>query len=168
MNHIKIFENFTIGNYHIHDIIIVNDPIHNLNNRMVVIDAIHQDRDGIHLTVWNASKNEKDEQFIIDEEKVVKKMPTYKKGDYILLKDYFTGKTKPMIMSVHIELGLFEMCDLEGYIKYGEMDEEGQNREWVEEPYYNIIRKLTKKDLEKYKNVIEEYHIKKEAEKYNL
>ena len=94
--------------------------------------------------------------------------PIYKKGDYILLKDYFTGKPKPMIMSVHIECGLFEMCDLEGFLFQYQKENNVEELEWVEEPYYNIIRKMTKRDLEKYKSIIEEYHLKKDSNKYNL
>ena len=58
-----------------------------------------------------------------------------------------------------MELGLFEMIDLE---------EEDEEMQWVEEPYYNIIRKMNKNDLEKYKDIIEMYHIKNAAKKYNI
>lgn len=143
--------------------IIVTNKKLGLDNRLVVIDTMLKTKNkGIEFKVWNASKNWRDEEFTISENDIVKKMPSYKKGDYILLKDWNTGVPKPMIMSVHIELGLFEMCDLEGFIKNGE------DYEWVEEPYYNIVRKMTKRDLEKYKSTIEEYHLKKDSNKYNL
>ena len=160
----KIFEK--LSNYNVDDIVIATNPTEGLNNRMVVIDSIHQDRNGKRYTVWNASKNESDTEFTISENDIVKKMPRYNEGDYILIKDYYTRKIKPMIMLNHVELGMFEMINLEYTDEVD--DEEGENFEYVEEPYYNIIRKMTKKDLEKYKDVIEKYHIKKAKNKYNI
>lgn len=154
----KLFEN--LNKYNVDDMLIVTNPGLNLKNRLVVIDSIHKDKNGTKFTVWNATKNMKDEEFTISESDIVKKLPSYKEGEYIMLKDYYTGKPKPMIMSLHMELGLFEMIDLEAR-------ERGKDW-WVEEPYYNIIRKMNKKDLEKYKDLIERYKISQESEKYNL
>ena len=139
--------------------VIVTNATQGLNNRMCVISSIIQDVNGLSIKVWNATKNHTDEEFTILEEDIVKKLPKYKEGEYILLKDYYTGKPKPMIIYNHMELGLFEMIDLE---------EEDEEMQWVEEPYYNIIRKMNKNDLEKYKDIIEMYHIKNAAKKYNI
>lgn len=153
----KLFEKRINNKYNIDDIVIVNN--NQLNNRMVAISEIHISYDEITYTVWNATKNMDDEHFLISEKDIVKKMPSYKEGTLILLKDYDTGKPKPMIILNHMELGLFEMIDLQA---------KNEDEEYVEEPYYNIIRKMNKKDLEKYKDIIERYEVKKETDKYNL
>lgn len=160
----KIFEK--VSNYNVDDFVIVTNSRLGLDNRLVVIDSIIKDRNGISIKVWNAAENHNDEEFIISENDIVKKMPRYKEGEYILTKDYYTGKPKPMIILNHIELGLFEMINLTYTDEVD--DENGENFEHVEEPYYNIIRKMTKKDLEKYKDVIENYKLKKASHKYNL
>lgn len=158
----KLFEGIKYK-YHIDDMVIVTNATQGLNNRMCVISSIIQDVNGLSIKVWNATKDHNDEEFTISEEDIVKKLPKYKEGEYILLKDYNTGKPKPMIIYNHMELGLFEMIDLEGDEIYEV--EPGEN---VEEPYYNIIRKMNKNDLEKYKDVIEMYHVKNAAKKYNI
>ena len=156
----KIFESIS-NKYNIDDMIIVTNQI--LKNRLCVIDSITKGRNGLSFKVWNAAKDHYDEEFTISENDIVKKLPTYKEGEYILLKDYYTGKPKPMIIMNHMEFGLFEMIDLEGDEK-----NEIESGDCTEEPYYNIIRKMNKKDLEKYKDIIQKYHLNKKIEKYNL
>ena len=43
-----------------------------------------------------------------------------------------------------------------------------KDKEWITEPYSNIIRKMNKKDLETYKDIIERYEIENRKEKYNI
>ena len=150
----KLFE--SAKKYHVDDVIIVTNPTLFLYNRMVVINSIIQKSAGITYEVHNADENGTDnDRFIIKETDIVKKLPTYKEGDYILIKDYYTGEPKPMIYWDHQELGLMGMYDFE-------LDDN------VTEPYYNIIRKMNKKDLEKYKDLIEMYHIRQKSNKYNI
>jgi len=149
----KLYEKHKTNKYHLNDFVIVNNT--KLNNRLVIISEISIKYDDIYYLVWNADSEMDDEQFTIKEGDIVKKMPSYKDGDYLIIKDYHTHTPTPMICNGDI-------CDW--FIGMRSF----KDKEWITEPYSNIIRKMNKKDLETYKDIIERYEIENRKEKYNI